>query len=62
MLSELPLEDIEHLVDLGERSAWPQIEMVRTQTKVSQTLERILFAYEGELVQDHSYTVKRKTA
>ena len=62
MLSELPREDIQHLMDLGERTAWPQIEMVRTQTKVSQTLESILFDYEDELVHEHSYTVKRKIA
>ena len=53
MLSKLPLEDIEFLIDLGERSTWPKIEMVRTQTKISKTLENIRFDNEYELIEDH---------
>jgi len=62
MLSNLPIEDIEELIDLGERKTWPKIEMVRTQTKISQALDRILFEFETELTHDHSAAMKRKIA
>jgi TAG lipase / steryl ester hydrolase / phospholipase A2 / LPA acyltransferase len=35
---------------------------VRTQTKISQTLDRILFEYENELAHDHELAMKRKIA
>lgn len=62
LLSNLPVEDITELIQLGERTTWPKIEMVRTQTKISQTLDRILFEYESELAHDHELVVKRKIA
>lgn len=68
ILSNLPVEDISELIDLGERTTWPKIEMVRTQTKISQTLDRILFEYETELAHDHELAhasdnaMKRKIA
>lgn len=62
ILSNLPLEDITELIELGERKTWPKIEMVRTQTKISQTLDRILFDYEFELAHDNGPTTKRKIA
>ena len=54
--------DAETIVQLGERTTWPKIEMVRIQTKISQTLDRILFKYENELAHDHELVVKRKIA
>lgn len=62
LLSNLPVEDIEELIDLGERTTWPKIEMVRTQTKISQTLDKILFEYETELAHDHASAMKRQMA
>lgn len=68
ILSNLPIEDIDDLINLGERMTWPKIEMVRTQTKISQTLDRILFRYESELAHDHELAhgndmaMKRKIA
>tara|TARA_R110001599_G_scaffold42137_4_gene127094 strand:+ start:26341 stop:27813 length:1473 start_codon:yes stop_codon:yes gene_type:complete len=62
ILSNLPVEDVAELIALGERTAWPKIEMVRTQTKISQTLDRILFRFENELAHDHELVVKRKIA
>ena len=62
ILSNLPIEDIEELIDLGERTTWPKIEMVRTQTKISQTLDRILFEYETELAHDHELVANREVA
>ena len=34
--------DIDELIDTGERTAWPKVEMVRTQTAISRALEGIL--------------------
>jgi NTE family protein len=62
ILSNLPEEDIRFLMDMGERTTWPKIEMVRTQTKISKTLDRILLSYEDELAQDHRKALKRKVA
>ena len=61
MLSNLGQEDIANLIDMGERATWPKIEMVRTQTRISQTLERILADYEraGE---EPQRAMKRKFA
>eukprot|EP01034_Spumella_vulgaris_P016771 gene16771-21394_t len=42
ILSELGQEDIDELIDTGERTAWPKVEMVRTQTAISRALEGIL--------------------
>ncbi len=62
VLSNLPVEDIAELIQLGERTTWPKIEMVRTQTKISQTLDNILFEYESEMTHDHELAMKRKIA
>lgn len=62
ILSDLSVEEIGELIQLGERTTWPKIEMVRTQTKISQTLDRILFEYETELAHDHVVAMKRKIA
>ena len=62
ILSNLPIDDIRELIDMGERTTWPKIEMVRTQTKISQTLDRILFGYENELTQDYPRLAKGKVA
>ena len=42
ILSDLGQEDIDELIDTGLRTAWPKVEMVRTQTAVSRALEAIL--------------------
>lgn len=42
ILSDLGQEDIDELVDTGQRTAWPKVEMVRTQTAISRALEGIL--------------------
>ncbi len=62
ILSDLSVEEIGELIQLGERTTWPKIEMVRTQTKISQTLDRILFEYENELAHDHVAAMKRNIA
>lgn len=42
ILSDLSREDIDELIDSGMRTAWPKIEMVRTQTAISRALDAIL--------------------
>lgn len=42
VLSDLAQEDIDELIDTGMRTAWPKIEMVRTQTAISRALDAIL--------------------
>lgn len=65
MLSNLALDDIRNLIEMGERATWPKIEMVRTQTRISQTLDRILAVYEHaetEVPQGGKRAMKRKIA
>lgn len=42
ILSDLAQDDIDELIDTGQRTAWPRIEMVRTQTAIGRALEAIL--------------------
>ncbi len=42
ILSDLGQDDIDELIDTGLRTAWPKIEMVRTQTAISRALDAIL--------------------
>ncbi|PKP99653.1 MAG: DUF3336 domain-containing protein [Alphaproteobacteria bacterium HGW-Alphaproteobacteria-13] len=42
ILSDLAQQDIDELIDIGQRTAWPKIEMVRTQTAISRALDAIL--------------------
>lgn len=42
ILSDLAQDDIDELIDTGLRTAWPKVEMVRTQTAISRALEGIL--------------------
>ncbi|MCY4426812.1 MAG: DUF3336 domain-containing protein [Halieaceae bacterium] len=62
MISKLGQKDIKFLVELGERTTWPKIEMVRIQTKVSRALERILVEYEHDLLHDPAHVMKKKIA
>ncbi len=42
LLSHRSVEEIFELIAMGERATWPKIEMIRIQTKISRTLDRIL--------------------
>jgi NTE family protein len=54
VLAFLTEKEILDLVDAGERAAWPKIEMIRIQTKISRTLNRIL----SDFQRDHVMHVK----
>lgn len=41
ILAHLTEEEIMNLIRVGERSAWPKLEMIRTQTKISRTLDAL---------------------
>ena len=64
LLSNLSLDDVKMLMDMGERASWPKVEMVRTQTKISRTLEGIVREYEyGAMAEAHSnHAAQRKIA
>lgn len=59
---KLSFEDMKFLIDMGERTTLPQIEMVRAQTKVSKALDRILFEYEDDLTSSHGHMMRKKSA
>jgi NTE family protein len=48
LLAHISPEDIMKLVSSGERAAWRKIEMIRIQTRISRSLDRILKEYEAE--------------
>lgn len=52
-------EEIAMLIDLGERTTWPKIEMVRLQTRISRVLEQIIERYD---VPGEDATLHRKPA
>ena len=64
ILSNLSIDDISALIESGERATWPEVERVRAQTKISQTLDRILAEYEqvDTAVQADKKAMKRKIA
>ena len=63
LLAHLSPRDIIKLVESGERSAWRKNEMIRVQTHISRTLDRILQDYEQEALRSsHPAKGRRKAA
>ena len=56
LLAHRSTEEIIELIAMGEKATWPKIEMIRTQTRVSRTLSRILgdFDDRAQAVDHHS--------
>lgn len=52
LLLQRSSEEIMEMIKLGERAAWPEIERIRIQTKISRTLDKIIEDIERELVHD----------
>ena len=46
LLAHLSEKEIMSLIEMGERASWPKIEMIRIQTRISRTLDRIRNSYE----------------
>ena len=56
LLSFRTTEEATKLIRAGERATWPKMEMIRIQTKISRTLDRILDDYESRGMQARSPT------
>jgi NTE family protein len=54
VLAFLTESEIHELVTAGEKATWPKVEMIRIQTRISRTLDRIL----ADLQHDHVMHVK----
>lgn len=50
LLAHRTEKDIERMIDIGMRAAWPKMEMIRVQTKIGRTLDRILKEYEEDYI------------
>ena len=53
-------DEIRSLMEEGERATWPRIERVRTQTRISRTLNPILHNYEEQHVEQYGKPAKQK--
>jgi TAG lipase/steryl ester hydrolase/phospholipase A2/LPA acyltransferase len=62
LLARLNADEIMKLVTSGERSAWQRIEMIRIQTRISRTLDRIMTDYEAEALRKLYKTNGRRKA
>lgn len=62
MMGSLDFQQVNDLVTMGERTTWPKIEMIRTQTKISQTLDQILFQYEHGMVKGKASAIQKVVA
>lgn len=62
ILGDITRKDMETLVDLGQRTSWPKIEMIRTQSRISQVLDRILVSFDEKLVYEHEALAAKKVA
>ena len=47
-LSRRSREEVEELINEGQRATWPRIERIRIQTRISRTLDPILHQYEDQ--------------
>jgi NTE family protein len=50
VLAFLTEKEIRDLVQAGERATWPKVEMIRVQTRISRTLDRILSNFQRDRV------------
>ncbi len=62
LLAYRSTEEIMKLVSTGERATWPKIEMIRLQTKVSRTLDKIMTAYDEQHVQQIKTALRKKVS
>ena len=62
LLSHLSTDEIMKLVSSGERAAWRKMEMIRIQTRISTTLDKIVQDHEAESLRDHKKTGGRRKA
>jgi TAG lipase / steryl ester hydrolase / phospholipase A2 / LPA acyltransferase len=62
ILAHLSTEEVMKLVAAGERATWRRMEMIRVQTRISKTLDRLLQEHETEFLRSNSASSRRKKA
>jgi NTE family protein len=60
LLAHRSIEEVMELVRAGEKASWPKIEMIRIQTKISRTLDKILRDYDDHHVQHIKAALRRR--
>ena len=58
--SAISKREMAGLIDMGRRSTWPKIEMIRNQSKISRTLNAINSRYHNEVVKKGTKIRKRR--
>jgi NTE family protein len=58
-LAHRSVDEVIDLIEMGERATWPKIEQIRTQTKISRTLDRILADFDSLLSPVESSAARR---
>ena len=58
-LAHRSVEEVIDLIEMGERATWPKIEQIRTQTKISRTLDRILSDFDDLLTPVETTAARR---
>ena len=48
------------LIETGERATWPKIEMIRLQTRISRTLQKILVSFEDQQIHHVKAALRKK--
>jgi len=59
LLAHRSVDEVLELITMGERATWPKIEMIRVQTKVGRTLDRIVHRFEHGAPTPRRAPVKR---
>lgn len=62
LLGDISRKDMDHLLSLGKRTSWPNLEMIRTQTLISKVLDRIVMDFDQQLARDHEVVVMKRSA
>ena len=60
LLSYRSVEEIMELIETGERATWPKIEMIRLQTRISRTLQKILVSFEDQHIHHVKAALRKK--
>jgi NTE family protein len=59
LLAHRSIDEVVELIAMGERATWPKIEMIRVQTKIGRTLDRIVRRFEQRALDTTSSAARR---
>ncbi|HSM31707.1 MAG TPA: hypothetical protein VK854_13495, partial [Woeseiaceae bacterium] len=59
LLAHRSIDEVVELIALGERATWPKIEMIRVQSKIGRTLDRIVGEFDHGAPKLSRSTVRR---